>query len=45
MPLRRLEGVCGQDDAMWLHRLSRGIDDEEVKFLIFILGFYCLVFP
>ncbi|BDA43773.1 DNA polymerase eta [Coccomyxa sp. Obi] len=31
VPLRRLEAVCGQDDAMWLHRLSRGIDDEEVK--------------
>ncbi len=30
VPLRRLEAVCGQDDAMWLHRLSRGIDDEEV---------------
>ena len=33
VPLRRLEAVCGQADALWLHRLSRGIDDEEVTFL------------
>ncbi|KAK9915303.1 hypothetical protein WJX75_007291 [Coccomyxa subellipsoidea] len=31
VPLRRLEAVCGHADALWLHRLSRGIDDEEVK--------------
>ncbi|EIE19275.1 DNA/RNA polymerase, partial [Coccomyxa subellipsoidea C-169] len=31
VPLRRLEAVCSQADALWLHRLSRGIDDEEVK--------------
>ncbi len=30
VPLARLEGVCGEADAQWLHRLARGIDDEEV---------------
>ena len=26
----RLEAVCKEQDAKWLHRLSLGIDDEEV---------------
>jgi hypothetical protein len=26
----RLESVCKEQDAKWLHRLSLGIDDEEV---------------
>lgn len=27
----RLEAVCREQDAKWLHRLSLGIDDEEVR--------------
>ena len=30
MPMSRLESVCKEQDAKWLHRLSLGIDDEEV---------------
>ena len=30
MPVSRLEAVCKEQDAKWLHRLSLGIDDEEV---------------
>ena len=28
--MSRLEAVCREQDAKWLHRLSLGIDDEEV---------------
>ncbi len=28
--MSRLEAVCKEQDAKWLHRLSLGIDDEEV---------------
>ena len=30
MSMSRLEAVCREQDAKWLHRLSLGIDDEEV---------------
>lgn len=30
VPMSRLEAVCKEQDAKWLHRLSLGIDDEEV---------------
>ena len=30
MSVSRLEAVCREQDAKWLHRLSLGIDDEEV---------------
>lgn len=30
MPMGRLESVCKEQDAKWLHRLSLGIDNEEV---------------
>ena len=29
--MSRLEAVCREQDAKWLHRLSLGIDDEEVR--------------
>ena len=31
MSMSRLEAVCREQDAKWLHRLSLGIDDEEVR--------------
>lgn len=31
VPMSRLEAVCKEQDAKWLHRLSLGIDDEEVQ--------------
>lgn len=33
VPMSRLEAVCKEQDAKWLHRLSLGIDDEEVLLL------------
>ncbi len=33
VPMGRLEAVCKEQDAKWLHRLSLGIDDEEVLIL------------
>ena len=32
--MSRLEAVCREQDAKWLHRLSLGIDDEEVRNLL-----------
>ena len=34
VPMSRLEAVCKEQDAKWLHRLSLGIDDEEVLNLL-----------
>jgi nucleotidyltransferase/DNA polymerase involved in DNA repair len=34
VPLPRLESACGEADAQWLHRLARGIDDEEARLML-----------
>ncbi len=36
VPMSRLEAVCKEQDAKWLHRLSLGIDDEEVLTLLHV---------